>query len=267
MSNDDDPVVWWLAADDAGGLIDQLDARAGSGANGGHTPPAPDAGPARLGIVDPDERKIRLARRLLAKGERWRGRSDIWFAPAGLAARGGKVAFLFPGVEPAFGAAGTDLPGLGRRLGLEAPRIVEGSVAHQSASIYRLGIFLDLVLRRLGVAPDVVAGHSVGEWSGAIAAGMLPHERADELVAGIELDAVELPDVDFAALAAGVAARAPKVATSTASTSPTTTRRASRSSAGPRPWWRRHWRGCGRPTSSATRCRSSRGSTRPPSPR
>jgi len=78
MGTDDDPVVWRLAGDDADALRDQLDARAGGGANG-HAPPEPGAGPARLGIVDPDDRKIRLARRLLAKGEPWRGRSDIWF--------------------------------------------------------------------------------------------------------------------------------------------------------------------------------------------
>ncbi|HEY8524274.1 MAG TPA: acyltransferase domain-containing protein, partial [Acidimicrobiales bacterium] len=202
----DDPVVWRLAGADAADLLAQLDNVAPGG-----PPPDPrpasagsdSRGPARLAIVEPDERKLRLARRLLAKGEPWRGRSDIWFVPTGLAARGGKVAFVFPGVEPAFAAGDIDVPALGRRVGLEAPEIRTGGVAHQTAAIYRLGIFLDRVLRRLGVEPDVVAGHSVGEWSGTVAAGLLPAEHADELIRTVELDAVELPDVDFAALAAG----------------------------------------------------------------
>jgi malonyl CoA-acyl carrier protein transacylase len=188
---------WWLAGQDAADLRDQLD----------HIEPgAPPrgAGPARLGIVDPDERKLRLARRLLAEDGTWRGRSDIWYSPAGLAAAGGAVAFLFPGVEPVFGVQDMDLPALGARVGLQAPPVEDGSVAHRSASIYRTGIFLDAVLRRLDVTPDVVAGHSIGEWSGSVASGLVPPTHADDLLGAVDLSAVELPDLDFAAFAAGV---------------------------------------------------------------
>ena len=188
--------LWWLAGDDAADLARQLDRPP--------APPSPEAGPVRLGIVHPDERKLRLARRLLAEGGPWRGRSDIWFSPAGLVAAGGAVAFLFPGVEPVFGLEAMDLPALGARVGLPAPPVEDGSVAHRTASIYRSGIFLDAVLRRLGVRPDVVAGHSIGEWCGSVAAGMVPPAHADDLLAAVDPSAVELPDLDFAAFAAGV---------------------------------------------------------------
>ena len=188
--------LWWLAGDDAADLARQLDRPP--------APPSPEAGPVRLGIVDPDERKLRLARRLLAEGGPWRGRSDIWFSPAGLVAAGGAVAFLFPGVEPVFGLEAMDLPALGARVGLPAPPVEDGSVAHRTASIYRSGIFLDAVLCRLGVRPDVVAGHSIGEWCGSVAAGMVPPAHADDLLAAVDPSAVELPDLDFAAFAAGV---------------------------------------------------------------
>jgi malonyl CoA-acyl carrier protein transacylase len=191
-----DTRLWWLAGEDAADLARQLDQPS--------APPSPGAGPARLGIVDPDERKLRLARRLLGEGGPWRGRSDVWYSPAGLVAAGGAVAFLFPGVEPVFGLEDMDLPALGARVGLPAPVVEDGSVAHRTASIYRSGIFLDAALRRLGVRPDVVAGHSIGEWSGSVAAGIVPPAHADDLLGVVDLSAVELPDLDFAAFAAGV---------------------------------------------------------------
>jgi malonyl CoA-acyl carrier protein transacylase len=202
----DDPVLWWLAGDDPAALLVALDELAPTIGDSPRVVTA-GAGPARLGLVDPDERKVKLARRLVAKGDPWRGRSDIWFTPAGLAGPGAgdaKVAFLFPGVEPGFPTTDVDLPALGERMGLDVPILEDDTVAHQGASVFRLGIFLDAVMRRIGIRPDLVAGHSVGEWSGTVAAGIVPIERAGDLIAGLELDTIELPDVDFAALAAGV---------------------------------------------------------------
>ena len=187
----DDPVVWWFAGDGPADLTAAL----------GREEPNGGDGPARLGIVDPDERKLRLARRMLEEGKPWRGRSDIWFTPTPL---GGKVAFLFPGVEPTFGADGIDVPGLAGRVGLEAPELSDDTIPHRSASIVRLGIFLERALRRLGVAPDVIAGHSIGEWGGSVAAGVFTRQDADGLLDGIDPHDVSLPDLDFAALSAGV---------------------------------------------------------------
>ena len=214
-----DPVVWRLAAADADALLAQLDRLAEDHDPAHRTivPPTDDGAPARLGLVDPDERKIRLARRLLAAGEPWRGRSDIWFTPAGLAQRHegrppGRVAFLFPGVEPTFDAAPLEVNDLAGRLALAAPELSDDTLAHRSASIYRLGIFLDVVLRELGIEPDVMAGHSLGEWSGTVASGMIRRDQASGLLGGLDLGAIELPEVDFAALSAGVDAIAEVVA-------------------------------------------------------
>ena len=195
-----DPRLWWLAGADAADIAAQLD-RVGDGAP---PVPAPEAGPARMGIVDPDERKLRLARRLLQEGGPWRGRSDIWYSPSGLVRGGGKVAFLFPGVEPTFGLDEVDLPALGARFGLMAPLIEDDTIAHRTASIYRTGNFLDAVARRIGVVPDLIAGHSIGEWSGTVASGIVPVAHAEDLLGAVDLSAVELPDLDFAAFAAGV---------------------------------------------------------------
>ena len=207
QGEDDDPVVWWVAGADAGELRATLDEL-----GEGDDPPGVRTvgeGPARLGIVAPNERKLRLARRMLEEGQTWRGRSDLWFTPAGLADAGGKVAFLFPGVEPTFGLVDDDLAGLAARLGITAPPLVDDSVAHRGASIVRLGIFLDEALHLLGVTPDVIAGHSIGEWSGSVASGVFTRQDAEGLADGVDLGGVELPDLDFVALSAGVAEVAP----------------------------------------------------------
>ncbi len=199
-----EPRLWWLAAGSTAELAARLD-----GLGPGDQPPTGD-GPARLGIVQPDDRKLRLARRLLAEGVPWSGRGDIWHDP-GVRADPGGVAFLFPGVEPGFGAAAMDLPGLGARVGLAAPEVADDTVAHRAASIIRLGLFLHDVMGRVGVRPDALAGHSIGEWAGTVASGIIPPREVGALLDVVDLAEVELPDLDFAAFGDGVAAVAPVV--------------------------------------------------------
>ncbi|HEV7761449.1 MAG TPA: acyltransferase domain-containing protein, partial [Acidimicrobiales bacterium] len=201
-----DEPVWWIAGHSTEELVGRLDELAGAGEPEGVV--RVGSGSLRLAVVGPDDRRVRLARRMVSEGEPWRGRGDVWFSPVGLGSGGGRVVFLFPGVEPAFGAEDTDLPELAGRVGLEAPAIEDDSLAHRGASIYRLGIFLDLALRRLGVRPDIVAGHSIGEWAGSVASGVIPHANSEDLLAALDLDEVgdELPDLDFAALSGGAEA-------------------------------------------------------------
>jgi malonyl CoA-acyl carrier protein transacylase len=208
-----DEPVWWIAGHSAEELVGRLDELVAPGLPAAGVTRV-GLGPVRLAVVAPDERKVRLARRMVSEGEAWRGRGDVWFSPVGLGSGGGKVVFLFPGVEPAFGAEDTDLPELAGRLALEAPAIEDDSLAHRGASIYRLGIFLDLALRRLGVRPDVVAGHSIGEWAGSVASGVIPHANSEDLLAALDLDEVgeDLPDLDFAALSGGAEAVAGVIA-------------------------------------------------------
>jgi malonyl CoA-acyl carrier protein transacylase len=200
-----EPRLWWIAGDGPADLLARLDQLATTIDE--PTTTLVGSGAARLAVGDPDERRLRLARRMVEEGEPWRGRGDVWFSPGRASGEGpGKVVFVFPGVEPGFGAEDIDLPALAERVGLEAPEISDDTLAHRSASIYRLGIFLDLALRRLGVTPDIVAGHSIGEWSGSVASGMIPHAHSDGLLSAVDLDEVELPDLDFAALSGGAEA-------------------------------------------------------------
>ncbi|MEU7319114.1 beta-ketoacyl synthase N-terminal-like domain-containing protein [Streptomyces griseoviridis] len=160
---------------------------------------APGAGPVRLGIVDPTARRLGLARKAVAKGEPWRGRSDVWFTPRPvLGPAGGRTAFVFPGLEAEFTPRVDELAA---RLGLEwshGPAAEVGDVGRHGAAVFQLGRLLDTALRRLDVRPDAVAGHSVGEWTAMAAAGVHAPEEVDAFLAGFDPDALRVPGVAFA---------------------------------------------------------------------
>ncbi|MBD0747808.1 beta-ketoacyl synthase [Streptomyces sp. CBMA152] len=162
---------------------------------------------ARLGIVDPTPKRLALARRAVAAGRPWRGRGDVWFTPRPLlgGGTGGKVAFVFPGLEAEFAPRvdevvehyGLRLPG---RAYTEAT-----DVARHGLGVLRVGRVLDAALRAMGVEPDGVAGHSVGEWMAMIAGGLFPADSTDDFFAAFDPDSLRVPGLTFAAIGASAA--------------------------------------------------------------
>src|SRR5262249_28328016 len=69
-----------LAAPTLEALLASLDGGAGGA-----------GGPCRLALFNPTPERRARARAILARGEAWRGRDDIWFSPRGLATEGGRV--------------------------------------------------------------------------------------------------------------------------------------------------------------------------------
>ncbi|MBO0730002.1 MAG: acyltransferase domain-containing protein, partial [Acidimicrobiaceae bacterium] len=189
-----------LAGADASDLAAQLGA-VEPGLLRGTVPSHP--GPARLAIVDPTPRRVEVALRALEKGRPWRGRNDIWFEPEGLVASGGRLAFVFPGVEPSFASDG---PQLARRFGRTTLPVPEGSapLERQGWEIFELGRVLYDILADLGVHPDDVAGHSLGEWTASFATEMIDREQAAAYLAGLHLGTLDLPGVVYLALGCGV---------------------------------------------------------------
>ena len=187
-----------LAGPDAASLLEQLAAWPG-GDDARH---APAGGPARLAIVDPTPKRLELARRVLERGTHFRGRNDVWFEPEGLISGGGKVAFLFPGVEPQFEPRADDIA---EHFGLAMPSIPAGapSLERQSRGIVGLGRLLAAALDRIGIRPDLIAGHSLGEWTGQIVSGMVPTDYIDDFIERLRPGAIEVSDVVFVALGCG----------------------------------------------------------------
>ncbi|MER5794811.1 beta-ketoacyl synthase N-terminal-like domain-containing protein [Streptomyces sp. NPDC001980] len=183
-----------LAADDSAVLAAGLDPE------GTH----PEAGPARLGIVDPTAKRLALARRAVGKGRAWQGRTDVWYRPAPLL-RTGRLAFVFPGLEGEFTPRVDDIAahfGLPTVTGPAADAVRVGDVGRHGFGVVGVGRLLDAALRRMGVVPDAVAGHSVGEWTAMVAAGLYSGDQVDAFMADFDPDAVTVPGLAFAVVGA-----------------------------------------------------------------
>ncbi|MDX3802359.1 beta-ketoacyl synthase N-terminal-like domain-containing protein [Streptomyces sp. AK04-3B] len=165
--------------------------------------PHPDAGGTRLGIVEPTARRLALARRAVAKERAWHGRSDVWFRPTPLLGAGrGRLAFLFPGLEGDFTPQVDDVAA---HFALPAPAVDgdrTGDVGRHGFGVVAVGRLLDAALRRSGIVPDAVAGHSVGEWTAMAAAGLYAGDEVDAFMAEFDPDTVAVPGLAFGAIGA-----------------------------------------------------------------
>lgn len=165
----------------------------------------PDDGPARLAIVGLTPRRLELARKVLAQDLPWRGRNSVWFEPQGLLRDGGRLAFVFPGVEPDFEPKIDDVV---HHLGLEPlaagphrdPAVDMPDLERQTREIVAVARVLHRALGHLGIAPDMVAGHSIGEWTGKLAAGVVSEGGVDTLVAQVQPGTADVADVAYLAL-------------------------------------------------------------------
>jgi acyl transferase domain-containing protein/phosphopantetheinyl transferase len=164
-------------------------------------------GAARLAVVDPTPARLERARVVVEKGRPWRGREGIWFTPRGLLSDGGRVAVLFPGVDASFVPRVDDICA---RFGLPVPACtVATTIEETGLGIIGVNRLLYRVLSQLGVRADFLAGHSIGEWSGMVASGMVPEDAADAFIDQAKGGSLEVPGVLFAAAGCGVdAARA-----------------------------------------------------------
>ncbi|MGH3888544.1 MAG: beta-ketoacyl synthase N-terminal-like domain-containing protein [Pseudonocardiaceae bacterium] len=163
----------------------------------------PAGGPCRLAIVAPTARRLALARRIVAQSTPWRGRDDVWFtaAPLRLKRAPGQLAFVFPGLEQGFQPRIDDVAD---HFGLARPELGDTAVlGRHGLGVFTVGRLLDAALHEVGVIPDLVAGHSVGEWNAMSAAGIYPRRAVEEFVASYDPEALHVPGLVFAALGCG----------------------------------------------------------------
>ncbi len=162
------------------------------------------AGPVRLGIVAPDPKRLAMARAAVARQRSWRGRGDVWFSTAPLLGRGGgKLAFVFPGLEAEFAPRVADIAEHFGLAGLPAMSdSLVGHVGRHGAAVLRLGRLLHAALERMNIAPDAIAGHSIGEWTGMACAGLISSTEVDEMVKSYDPDVLQVPMLAYAVLGA-----------------------------------------------------------------
>jgi 3-oxoacyl-(acyl-carrier-protein) synthase/malonyl CoA-acyl carrier protein transacylase len=155
-------------------------------------------GPTRLALLDPTPARLARARKIVERGRRWQGQGEIWFSPHGLLDAGGKIAFVFPGIAVAFDP---QLDDVGRHFGLCAPAWQgKTPLERHGGRLIAAGRLLDASLRRIGIRPDVIAGHSIGEWNGMIASGMISEQGVERFIAALAPGSLEVPDAVFAAV-------------------------------------------------------------------
>lgn len=146
---------------------------------------SPGEGACRIAIFNPTESRLALAIRILEKGIHWPGKQDIWFSTEPLlASADSKLAFMFPGL---------DLPGLDW---LNARDIIEFAdhfcfkvspeLSHyletdKARVLEKYQILIDAKLKQSGIVPDLVAGHSLGEWTACATIGLVDEKSIEEL--------------------------------------------------------------------------------------
>jgi malonyl CoA-acyl carrier protein transacylase/phosphopantetheinyl transferase (holo-ACP synthase) len=160
-----------------------------------------DGGNVRAAIVDATPERLAELRAIVKKGRPWIGRHGLWFSSRGLLKSKGTLCFLFPGLELPYEPHVADVA---RHFDRTPPVIETGSLEQTGISVMAVGRLLDGVLRRMGLRPDHVAGHSMGEWTALISAGIVSNRDAQALISRLHPGALEVPGVFFAAVGSGI---------------------------------------------------------------
>jgi malonyl CoA-acyl carrier protein transacylase/phosphopantetheinyl transferase len=112
------------------------------------------------------------------------------------------LAFLFPGLEESFKPRVDDVAA---HFGLPPMRSATAAgLGRRGLELAGVGRLLDGALRALDISPDVVAGHSIGEWSALIASGAAPFEEFADSTRAFD-SGPGVPDLVFAVLGCGAA--------------------------------------------------------------
>jgi 3-oxoacyl-(acyl-carrier-protein) synthase/phosphopantetheinyl transferase len=139
----------------------------------------------RLVVFNPDDVRIEKAIRIVQKGNIWRGRLDIWYTykPLFFDLKN-KMAFVFPGFD------GQTLSSLGIGEFQELSEIFDlpsPKYTHCDEGIeVNLGInescrLINDALKKLSIEPDVICGHSMGEWTACYTSSLVNKDVAKKL--------------------------------------------------------------------------------------
>jgi acyl transferase domain-containing protein/phosphopantetheinyl transferase len=156
-----------------------------------------NGGSERLVIFGPSAERATRAREIVERGRTWKGREGIWYSADHQLSGGGKIAFVFPGVSASFEPRVDDIA---REWNLERPKHTSPRDLEETGmGIVEVNRLLDQAVRSIGIVPDVIAGHSIGEWSGMVSSGILPDAELDAFVSTLKKGTLSVPGVVFAA--------------------------------------------------------------------
>ncbi|MDR6786520.1 acyl transferase domain-containing protein/phosphopantetheinyl transferase [Pedobacter africanus] len=163
-------------------------------------------GPYRIAVFEPSTERINKALKIVAKNKPWRNKQDIWYNNEPLLTSGGKVAFVFPGMDGLGGAGAMEsMEHMASyfNISTSSEKQTEGLLNDALKIMYKSNV-LDTALKQLGVLPDMNAGHSLGEWLAARSAGLTEESSVLQLLNYLNPDTFELKDSRFIAVGCGL---------------------------------------------------------------
>ncbi|SHL07343.1 type I polyketide synthase [Chryseobacterium polytrichastri] len=156
----------------------------------------------RIALFDPSPARIEKALKIVAKNNPWRNKQDIWYTNTPLLQNGEKVAFVFPGLD---GLAKGEIDSVSRYFNLTAPIETEGEgLLNDALNIFNKCSILDNSLKKLGIIPDMNAGHSLGEWLAGYSSELAEVNSVKALIDVLNPETFELKDSRFIAIGAGI---------------------------------------------------------------
>jgi len=156
----------------------------------------------RIALFDPTPERIQKAIKIVSKNNAWRNKQDIWYTSAPLLQNGGKLAFVFPGLD---GLEKGEVETVSRYFGLTAPIETAGEgLLNDALGIFNTCGILDSSLKKLGIYPDMNAGHSLGEWLAGYASDLAEASSVKDLINVLDPKTFELKDSKFIAIGAGL---------------------------------------------------------------
>ncbi|HBV15847.1 beta-ketoacyl synthase N-terminal-like domain-containing protein [Chryseobacterium carnipullorum] len=163
----------------------------------------------RIALFDPTPERIEKAIKIVAKDNPWRNKQDIWYTNMPLLKDGGKIAFVFPGLD---GLAKGEVDSVSRYFGLTEPIETEGEgLLTDALGIFNKCSILDNALKKLGIVPDMNAGHSLGEWLAGYSSELAEVNSVKALIDVLNPETFELKDSRFIAIGAGTDAIKPLI--------------------------------------------------------
>jgi phosphopantetheine--protein transferase-like protein len=152
----------------------------------------------RLAMLNPTPERIARAEKIIAKGKSVHGLQDIWFSQEGLLQNGGKLAFMYPGIDS---LVKPEVLPVAEHFGVPYHEVEAlDTIESRGAEVFHISDVYTHVLRKLNVKPDLMFGHSLGEWSGIVASGLTVSDTVDSVLETLGPGMLPVPGVVFAAL-------------------------------------------------------------------
>ncbi|WP_426295545.1 beta-ketoacyl synthase N-terminal-like domain-containing protein [Dyadobacter endophyticus] len=162
------------------------------------------SGDYRVAIFEPTPERIAKAIKIVTKNNIWRNKQDIWYTSEPLLTNGGKTAFLFPGLD---GLAGGEIDSVADYFQLPRFEVSETgeeqSVFNTAMKLLEKSRILDSAIKKLGVKPDMNAGHSLGEWLAGRSSGLASESSVLQLLTRLNPELFEVKNTKFLAVGCG----------------------------------------------------------------